>query len=601
MEDKEKENYLKAIENYEKILQKNPNDGDAYYNLGWTYEKLEKFEKAIDNYNKALELNSNDPAAIYYNLGLIYGKLGNYNKAIENYNKALELNSNDANIYDGLGLTYINIRNYNEAIEILKKALELNPNDANIYYNLGSAYKGIASYEKAIENYNKALELNPNDPAVIYYDLGRSYQVLKKEKESIESFEKALDYIKKILKENSPNDIKNYYNLGLIYKFLKKKVESTENFEKALKCAKDLLKSESDNIKNYFNIGRIYIQLGKANEASKAFSKALELNPNDIESYTWLVWAYDKLEKYNEAIEVCKEVLKITPNKSFFEKQIKLFERRVKKQGSTKRKNIKENEIINLEIVSNQKESKKIIEKNFLTFADILGWKGIWQRDKNKNSKSRNIDKMKSIKENLINAKDKLLKEIQYTDNNIESIANINLISDTFIIASNDIKIHNKLCKELVTQCLKNDLLIRGATAYGEYLSEDMIYIGEAVDEAASWHELAEEIAIFYTISARLKLEDILEEKIKELNKGNKKIKLNNYLREIELINSEVQLKKGKMDTYLISWIDNKENTNKFKEIMKKETIYPELSLKYLNTEKQINNFKDNLRYKKEK
>ena len=36
--------------------------------------------------------------------------------------------------------------------------------------------------------------------------------------------------------------------------------------------------------------------------------------------------------------------------------------------------------------------------------------------------------------------------------------------------------------------------LIRGATSYGECYNKDMVYIGQAVDEAASWHEKGEEI-----------------------------------------------------------------------------------------------------------
>lgn len=205
------------------------------------------------------------------------------------------------------------------------------------------------------------------------------------------------------------------------------------------------------------------------------------------------------------------------------------------------------------------------------------------------------------------NIKDKLeAKKNEYSNEQNNISCDITLISDTFIVASNDIKIHNKLCKDLISFCLNEELLIRGATAYGEYLSEGTIYIGEAVDEAASWHELAEEATIFYAVSARLKLEDILDEKFKEFDesdedKKERNTQINNYLKEIELTSGEVELKKGKIDTYLISWIDDEKNKNQFKKIMKKETIYPDIFLKYSNTEKRIKNFKDNIRYKKEK
>ena len=590
-----KENYLRAIENYEKKLQKNQNNADDYYNIGWNYGQLGEYEKALKNYEEALKLNPNS-ADTYFGIGWTYEKLNQNKKAIENYEKALKLNPNDANTYFGIGWNYGQLGEYEKSLKKYEEALKLNPNDANTYHNIGWTYGQLEKYEKSLKKYEEALKLNPNS-ADTYFGIGWTYERLNQNNKAIENYEKALKL--------NPNDAKIYHNIGWNYGRL-------GEYEKALENCKKAIELNYNNPNIYFGIGWLYSQLEKYEKAIENYEKVLELNPNDANTYYNIGWCYEKLNQNENAIENYQKAVALEPNNILFKnlkdkvknkkgKKIIDSNTNIEEKFQNEIPNSKNEEKENFQYKSSQEESKELVQKNFLTFADILGWKGIWQRDKNKNSKSRNIDKMKSIKENLIKIKDKLLKEIQYTDNNIESIANINLISDTFIIASNDIKIHNKLCKELVTQCLKNDLLIRGATAYGEYLSEDMIYIGEAVDEAASWHELAEEVAIFYTISARLKLEDILEEKIKELNKGNKKIKLNNYLREIELINSEVQLKKGKMDTYLISWIDNKENTNKFKEIMKKETIYPELSLKYLNTEKQINNFKDNLRYKKEK
>ena len=209
----------------------------------------------------------------------------------------------------------------------------------------------------------------------------------------------------------------------------------------------------------------------------------------------------------------------------------------------------------------------KIAEiKGLLTFADILGWKKIWQ----KNDKESNIEKLIDIKENL-------LKEIK--DNPVK----ISLISDTFFISVMEktqknfeiFEINNLICKKLIELCLKNSLLIRGATAYGEFYVKDTVYMGQTVDEAASWNEKGEEVGIFYTSSARLKL----WEKYHPLDF--------NILKNINLKRDEVFIKNGKMDTYYINW-HNKENKSIFYKIMKSEIVYPEISQKYFNTEKRF-------------
>ena len=100
----------------------------------------------------------------------------------------------------------------------------------------------------------------------------------------------------------------------------------------------------------------------------------------------------------------------------------------------------------------------------------------------------------------LLDIRDILKKEIK------EENSSINLISDTFIVSSNNYEMSNKISKRLIEECLKNSFVIRGTISFGEYYNKDTVYIGPAVDEAASWHEKGEEIGIFYTSSARLSI-----------------------------------------------------------------------------------------------
>jgi tetratricopeptide (TPR) repeat protein len=62
-----------------------------HYNLGVFYTKNKEYSRAIAEFEKALELNPDDPAA-HYNLGFIYAEyLVNRPKAIQHFRKYLSI------------------------------------------------------------------------------------------------------------------------------------------------------------------------------------------------------------------------------------------------------------------------------------------------------------------------------------------------------------------------------------------------------------------------------------------------------------------------------------------------------------------------------
>ena len=51
--------YERAIQDYNKAIQLNPNYAEAYNNRGWAYYCLKQYGKALKDFEKALELNPN--------------------------------------------------------------------------------------------------------------------------------------------------------------------------------------------------------------------------------------------------------------------------------------------------------------------------------------------------------------------------------------------------------------------------------------------------------------------------------------------------------------------------------------------------------------
>ena len=85
--------YQKAVECFKRIIEVDPSNYRAYYNLGIAFTNLEDFDLALDSCNKALEIKP-DYKHCFYNIGLIYELKEEFNRALDYYEKSLDLDPN---------------------------------------------------------------------------------------------------------------------------------------------------------------------------------------------------------------------------------------------------------------------------------------------------------------------------------------------------------------------------------------------------------------------------------------------------------------------------------------------------------------------------
>lgn len=152
-------------------------------------------------------------------------------------------------------------------------------------------------------------------------------------------------------------------------------------------------------------------------------------------------------------------------------------------------------------------ESSPTTLSGVVTFLDVLGWKGIWQRKQNPINDLEQLVKSISKKSQLLSRGIKLSdKEI------ISPETKVMIISDTIVVftestrknSTNTIDLHGSLCIEAIPLSITKGIPLRGATSYGEVIisSNNSIYAGKAIDEAASWHELGDWIGVFMAPTA---------------------------------------------------------------------------------------------------
>jgi tetratricopeptide (TPR) repeat protein len=151
---------------------------EVYFNRGVDSSQKGDFKKAISDFNKAIDVNPEFVVA-YLNRGFSYSRMGEFDKAIADYTRAIELNPRYAVAYHNRGFVYRRMGAYDKAIVDYTKAIEIDPKYALAYYNRGRAYYDNGDYEKAWEDIKKARSLGYKVPSEFLKNLKEAYEKQK--------------------------------------------------------------------------------------------------------------------------------------------------------------------------------------------------------------------------------------------------------------------------------------------------------------------------------------------------------------------------------------------------------------------------------------
>jgi len=229
-----------------KVLYKNPEDTNLYEYIGrdlqyadvWAArgyvfattarleEAVEAYEKALQLYDERLNENSSDidawlnkgraldmSAVIYNMLGNNEKKVNASEKAYQAYDKAIEIDPNNSEVWAAKGRS---LTGY-EALEAYDKAIELNPKNEDAWLGRANALDYLAYitnnesfYNDSIEAIDRALEINPLDSRT-WYAKGHHLMVIGKCIEATEAYEKSL--------ELTPQDKLRWFAIEILYTY----------------------------------------------------------------------------------------------------------------------------------------------------------------------------------------------------------------------------------------------------------------------------------------------------------------------------------------------------------------------------------------------
>lgn len=174
-----------------------------YLYQGRISSKYEDYDGAVENFDRAVNLNPNDPQAYIERGNALYENAQNsgnpdeeYKIAIKDFNSALKLNPNEAEAYFSRGVVRYemaeyspNAKNeYQAAIADFNLAINKNPNNAMAYVKRGVTQRKLAQnssnsnqgYQKALRDFELALQLDSQlaeahiEKGNVLYELAKS-------------------------------------------------------------------------------------------------------------------------------------------------------------------------------------------------------------------------------------------------------------------------------------------------------------------------------------------------------------------------------------------------------------------------------------------
>lgn len=241
----------KAIENYYKVLESEPDNADAYAGLAQSYSML-------GHYNKQIKKDYEDE----------------FNKAHTFIVKALKLDSNNTNVKRALGYYYLHLSREKETAKVAEELLKKNSEDYEAIYQSWAA-DGKNPDDKRI---HKVLDKKP-ELIVAHIDLAESYFYRKRK------FTRAAEQISRAIDAKDSSYLRDL--LGTIYR-------NQHAYDKSIDEFKRSLRMDSGFAPSVMNYGISLYYKNKVNESISQLTRSLDLNPRFPETYFYLAKNYQR-------------------------------------------------------------------------------------------------------------------------------------------------------------------------------------------------------------------------------------------------------------------------------------------------------------------
>ncbi|XP_037049896.1 protein O-mannosyl-transferase TMTC4 [Bradysia coprophila] len=218
------------------------------------------------------------------------------------FTSGLKVCPNNAKIYYNIAKLSADKGNTELAFKYYHKAIELFPDYESALMNLGNLYRDKNDYDLAEKYIKRSIEALDEFPAA-WMNLGIVLASQHKYNESLNAYETALKYRKRYAT--------CHYNMGNLYIEMK-------NSDMALKSWQQSLTIDPKQAKAWANLLALIDNNGMHRDVIRLSEVALQHAPNDPTILFTRANAYGKLNEFEEAELIYKEVIQLRPNYALY-------------------------------------------------------------------------------------------------------------------------------------------------------------------------------------------------------------------------------------------------------------------------------------------
>ena len=195
------EDSRKAIDYFQQVIAKDPNNALAYASLSDVYSHLvfplgsvppgEAMPRAKEAASHALAIDNSLAAAHASMAYEVFFYEWDWPLAEREFKRAIELDPNNADAHHWYSHYLMSQQRFDESFAESKRGLELSPLDRLFNIHLGWHYLYTRQYDQALEQLNRVVDMDRNFPQT-YIWLGLTYEQKGKYPEAIAAFQKAM-------------------------------------------------------------------------------------------------------------------------------------------------------------------------------------------------------------------------------------------------------------------------------------------------------------------------------------------------------------------------------------------------------------------------
>lgn len=330
----ESNEYKKAVIELKNVIQLEPKNDTAHYELGEAYLKLKEVREAFQSFSRAVSINpENIPAQLKMGQLLLLNR--QTKEAKEKAELVLSKMAEDIEALSLMAGVYIQEKNLDSALSTLIKVSELKPDHLNTQVSLGRVYLMKNDLENAEKMFQRVIKLDSKDQTS-YIELSRIYgsrgEWEKAEKELLsmvegveskyqginvlanfyESRNRLDDAEKQYLKavELAPaEDIAPLINLGGFY-------ARQKSYEKALDAMQKASAIKNDDTNILMNIAALHFDFAKLDAAEAVTDSILAKDKGHIGANFLKARLFLAKKDFNNALERLDFVLRDQPENS---------------------------------------------------------------------------------------------------------------------------------------------------------------------------------------------------------------------------------------------------------------------------------------------